>query len=989
MAKKTEIYKYIIGVDNLKKKKSIPVLLLLLIFSLLGWFLYNNIRWLGVNPYRTYQYDNVSSATRDINGNTYVIADSGNEILKISDDGTLIMKITGADADFKGATHISCSRDEKLYVHTVDYSTGVRISGERIICIDSETGEFIKSVRYISGSKNDMMQDFAGFVPTENGMLFILKEATGLYLYNQNNNLIKKFRRTGADREVISAAYDEASDTLLFSTFSGRVFTITGKNEAVKRYDSADVEDSIPQDVCIYNGVFYMADVGRKNVVGFSVDDYEPFTMEEVSGFDEREVAAVISAGTGGATVVSESSVYDVRLDGVYMQAKPVLSAEVKLLVVSVWAAILINSAILAFLLVSLIKYLISHSTFGTKLALGIIIGVFAVAALFLGTVLPSFTEQFTNEIYSKEQLAAKTALEAIGTNNLLELGQPSDAESPVYEHVRKAAKNIFFSGEIDDFYCMIYMKVGDYVRVVYTLEDIYYGYPSEYITDDLNELQDGVFVKSRNTSSQGSYLYVQLPFADAKGEVAGFVEVGMDTEDISDKNRRLFRGLIVNILAMVVIVVLFTVELVSFLHAKEKDDSLRRKGINPDTVQPELFRFIVFLVFFFTNLTCAILPIYALKMANEMNFFGISPELLSAIPISAEVFSGAVFSAIGGKVIRKIGNKKAILLSSLFFTAGFVFRVVPNLFTLTLGSLFIGSGWGIQLLMVNVLIAKLPEEEKNQGYTHFNIASVAGANSAIVLGGFLVQWLDYWMLFMLNALTSVALYYVSRKYLIDVPIDDHKAVAGKKRNAKAVFGFVFKPKVMIFFLFMLSPILIAGYFLYYLFPIIGSEWGITDTYIGYLLVVYGLCSVVFGKKTTEFFSKGRKKNVGLFCAACIYVLAFFIVARGQSRTSLYVALLMLGVADSFGMPLLSDYFTDLKEVSDFGYDKAFGVYSVFDNVAQSLGSFVFSSVLVVGVEKGLNILIVALSAMAVVFFVSSLIGAKKSGGEKHEEAGS
>ena len=985
MAKKASTFNHIKRTDESAKSKSVPILLLLLIVSALGWFVYNNARWIGVNPFSEYNYQNVSSATKDSEGNTYIIADSGSEIIKISEDGKLLMKVTGRDAGFSGATHISCGGDNKLYIHTVNYSTGVRISEERIICIDSKTGKPVRSLKYIPHNENDMMQFFAGFVPTNDGILYLLKRYTGITVLNQNNGIVKNYDYENAENEVITASYDVASDTLCYSTYSGRLYSYSGDEEPVERFDSESIEGSIPQDICIYNGVLYMTDVGIENVLCFPLDSFELYTVEEECDIEEGEIAAVISAGTGGVTVVSEMSAYDVKDDGFFMQEKPVLSAKATLMAVAVWVAIIIGALILLNLFVVLIIFLIKHSTFGTRLALGIIAGVFAITALFLGTVFPGFTEQFENEVYSKEQIVSRTALESIGPSNLLKLGSPSDADSIEYDYVRKVARDIFFSGEINDYYCMIYMKVGDNVRVVYTLEDIYFGYPSEYVPDDLVGLTDGVFERGKSTSSQGTYLYVQLPFSDQNGELAGFVEVGTDTEDITEKNNLLFRGLIINILAMIVIVVLFAVELVSFLHAKREDDNLRKEGIVPETVKPELYRFVVFLVFFFTNLTCAILPIYSLKMASKLSFFGISSEILSAIPISAEVFSGAVFSAIGGKIIRKIGNKKAIILSSILFTAGLGLRIIPNLFSLTLGALVLGSGWGIQLLMVNVLIARLPNEDKDKGYSHYNVASLAGANSAIVLGGFLVQWISYEMLFVVNAIGSVALYYVSRKYLVDVPFDEEEESGTKANKAKAVLRFIFRPRVAGFFLFMLTPLLIAGYFLYYMFPIIGSEWGISDTFIGYSLVICGLFSVLFGGKTTAFFSKGKRKGLGLFCAACLYAAGFYLVAREQNLQSLYIALVLIGIADSFGIPLLSNYYTDLNEVTEYGYDKAFGIYSLFENAAQSLGSFVFGSVLVVGIAKGLTILLIILVAMAAVFFASSLLIVKKRGGEKGE----
>ena len=98
----------------------------------------------------------------------------------------------------------------------------------------------------------------------------------------------------------------------------------------------------------------------------------------------------------------------------------------------------------------------------------------------------------------------------------------------------------------------------------------------------------------------------------------------------------------------------------------------------------------------------------------------------------------------------------------------------------------------------------------------------------------------------------------------------------------------------------------------------------------------------------------------------------------------LLVALIILGIADSFGIPLLTNYYTDIKAVEHYGYDRALSVYSLFENGAQSLGSFVFGIVLTVGVAKGLRTMIMVMGVLAVCFLVSVLFcmrKEKKTGG--------
>ena len=104
-----------------------------------------------------------------------------------------------------------------------------------------------------------------------------------------------------------------------------------------------------------------------------------------------------------------------------------------------------------------------------------------------------------------------------------------------------------------------------------------------------------------------------------------------------------------------------------------------------------------------------------------------------------------------------------------------------------------------------------------------------------------------------------------------------------------------------------------------------------------------------------------------------------------QNIPSLLIALALIGVADSFGIPLLTSYFTDLKDVERFGYDRGLGVYSLFENGAQSLGSFVFGYVLVLGVGRGLIFVLILVSVLAAAFLISTAFTAHRDKKEVKE----
>ena len=159
----------------------------------------------------------------------------------------------------------------------------------------------------------------------------------------------------------------------------------------------------------------------------------------------------------------------------------------------------------------------------------------------------------------------------------------------------------------------------------------------------------------------------------------------------LTEKSREIQVSLIINLIAIMVVFFMLTFEVIYFIKGRQ-ELKRRKQEENNSRLPVEIFRFIVFLVFFFTNLTCAILPIYAMKISEKMSVQGLSPAMLAAVPISAEVLSGAIFSALGGKVIHKLGAKRSVFVSSVLLTAGLGLRVVPNIWLLTLSALLLGA---------------------------------------------------------------------------------------------------------------------------------------------------------------------------------------------------------------------------------------------------------------------------------------------------------
>jgi predicted MFS family arabinose efflux permease len=545
------------------------------------------------------------------------------------------------------------------------------------------------------------------------------------------------------------------------------------------------------------------------------------------------------------------------------------------------------------------------------------------------------------------------------------------------YQAVRNVARNIFFneSDNMNDLYCVLYHVVDGVYSMSYSLKDsVGSVYPYDWNLE--GSLEEKVLTtksseRYMSSTSEGEYLFSYKPLINAAGEAVGIIEIGKDMATFRNEINQMVLDAFINNFAVTVVLILLIIELIYFVKGRNeyKEILVANGGKAVHELPCEIMRMVSFLVFFLTNLSTAFLPLYAMDLAGTSGT-NIAPEVMAAIPLSAEVITGAIFSVAGVGIIKKIGERQTIFLSSVLFMAGFGLRIIPNIWVLILGNAIVGVGWGIILLAATMRITDLPEEKRDIGFSQYNVASLNGVNCGVVMGGFLVNWMNYQGVFIVSTVLSVSMLILCTRYFNAGKSGKDEEETVENADSIKIMSFVMNPKVFTLLFMIVAPILMSSYFLNYMYPIIGSGFGLSDTYIGYSYLLNGLCVMFFGELLTSFFTRLKRKQEGLLIASLLYAFAFFLVIRFENIPALFAALAILGISDSFGLPLQSGYYTELEAVEKYGYDKALGIYNLIINVAQSVGPFVFSYVLIAGMSKGLTIVLITLTILAFVFII-------------------
>ena len=947
--------------------------------------------WIGINPFKPVILENVYSGAADKEGNLYIIDDANSRLLKVDPEGKLIWKVKGSGTTFESADNIVCDDEGNIYIHDVRILSGVRIASESIIKFSSD-GKYIGEIKkwdYSSKrqkAKDRMRSCVAGMTGKEHSVTYMLKSGNTLYAVDEELNDVKSYSFPDVENKVLSCAYD--NDRLWYTTYDGRLYEyFDGENDNLL-YDCDDNAGSIIRNISFGDGRLYVTDIGKRDILVIDVSDGEQSRLSFEENINEREITYNVEARNRLVSASSYSvSVWNGEDYDRYYEVE--LSTKWKILTFLLAISILdllINAVIDVILFA---YFIIRKSNLYARVILAIIAGVIAMGVLFFGSTYPQFQQQLTEAVFSRENLAATVTAEKLPKDAFIRLSKPSDYMNDDYMDVKGVVDEIFMSNTEDarDLYCSMYRVIDGTITLTYSMENVGVVYPYDWDyegSDEQGIIETGAGKTYVSTSTTGSYIFVLQPIFGDDGSVIGLIEVGKDLGGFLSENQSMITALIINIIVMTMVIIMLVIELFYYIAGKRElgeadvaeadvgyavtDAGGKETGEKTDkaprTTPAGILRFLTFLICFFTNLATAILPIYAMRIAGRGATFRLSREVLSAIPISAEVISCAVCSFLGNRILKKLGGKKTAFISSILLTAGLTLRMIPNIWALTLAQIIFGAGWGTLILMINILITALPEDERDKGFAYFSGAGFSGANCGILFGGFLIQWVSHSTLFLISAVLSIVLIFITKRYLANTNAEEE----GQEEEAKNIpaYKLIFNPHILVFVFMMLIPAAIVGYYLNYMYPILGEEWGLSETYIGYSYLIDAVFVLAFGGLLTKLFSK--RKRLGVAISSIVYAMAFVVVIVFKNIPALFGSLALVGLSDGFGNPLMTGYFTDLPEVEEYGYDRAFGIYSIFENIAQSVGSFVFSYVLIMGVGKGLTILAVSLCVLSLIF---------------------
>ncbi|WP_288702423.1 MFS transporter [uncultured Clostridium sp.] len=990
---------------EMKKRWKIGVLLLLILLAAVFW----KRNLLEINPFHPITADGLYRVLNAGDDGSLLITDrSGRRFYRVNQERQAEYILTGKrnQDGFFDAKQMYEASDGSLYVLDLMRDGSRKMEQERILQYDSQ-GKLVRTVAKIQYGKEDRIYK---------NVINRITELDGTVVWFQFTD--DGFSLMGEEGELRHFLYPEAAQYLVdfevnpqtgFCTYlnkNGEIYEEQADGSFVKLYgvDGNTLEIPWYMDYSA-DGQLYFADIGRRGIYRLTETGKAVLVLngtgseapQELSKEEIRENPIYYNLDVG--TFLTTTDGYGVIAanpggEEEYLTEIP-LTGSLKAAVLAVW----VGAALGALALTALSGYGIyrickSKDRF-VHIVAGMLAGTLVLTTLFTMIVLKDWTARMTEEITDRTMSVSGLAAQLIPGDKMEKIHSIQDYEGEDYQDIRSVARSIFTSGnmQIDDLYCVIYRIQDGMITSMYSVED-YVGaiYPYDWAYEDSDE-QHILETHEQMTymglsSNEGSFIFTNSPILNSSGEAVGIMEVGTDLYNFQQANRKVILEVMTSAVVLAVTMILIVSEILIFGRGQEKRKRALALGGDKTQIPAAMLRILVFLIFFVTNIPKAFLPIYIMKQAETESVLGLSPALLVSIALSAEVLFGALTSFGGSVVLRWLGRRKTAVFGSILFGVGLTMRaLIPTIASFIIGNAVMGAGWGFLLLIVQVIIAEKNPEEKTEGFTGYTAASLSGVNCGVVFGAFLINWLNYQSVLMIIGVLSFTALLFSLLYIYDERKTDAEMTVAEGGEKKQALGsgmstarFLLSPHVILYFIGIVIPVVAGGYFLAYLYPLLGENLGISETNIGYSYLLNGVCIICLGGFLTKQLTRRLGQKGSLALAAALYAGAFLIYAVWPGISTLMVLLVLLGASDSYGLPAQSTYYTDMKEVQAYGYDKAMGVYSLFENMSQVFGSFIFGIIYVNGVTVGLTIAGGVIFAAAVLFF---LFGEKVDAGEE------
>jgi predicted MFS family arabinose efflux permease len=941
---------------------------------------------------REVPFDKASKTARGADGSYAVVFDANKKIARIDANGELIYLLSPSNAPEKGfsfANEIALAPDGSLYVSTT-YIDPESLTVNREAIIRFSPRGYHAGVLHVIEHASEALVDNIGLVRgltwTPDGVRFCIGRDEGIHdylLHPASGTLLAETTTpfANARNQIIYASVSADGREMAFTTAATEMYTAIPGKPPIKRYDGRErTEFSIPADIHFLAGEWYFSDLGRDAIMRLTGD-----------GRAEAVFDAQIARALGYIDTFFECKNFQIDPanltlpnNGKVVHLTTGDSPSIRLLDRAqgnalLWikrVAIWLQLTLLGGIVIALIRLAVRNAT---PEGLQAVKQVGLVALMVSTAVGVTATMIFNNMNHRLEQEAAKNLRGYLEVGRIVVNADAIDRIDHVKHYMNadyqavlaQLRQTISREGTIAaSTYSGVYKVIGNKVAALAYhdgLRGIFYPYDYQYDKSIYAKVAEtGTTYLGEMADIYGNWLTGVVRLHNSRGELVGFLEVGMDQSAHREANLALFMGTLID-LAMILFVLVFVFSEIGFFSSRFLDRPTFADPAARQRYDEGALRFVSFLAIASVFFSASFLPLYSKSLAAPIGWLPF--DMVIGLPMVIETLSGAVIAMLYGHVWIRLGLKTDIVLGCLIVATGMALTALVATFQgLIIGRLTVGLGMGLLMIAFRTyFLIEKDEGRKESGIIALTVGVTAGINVGSVSGGMLAARIG-----------MQSVFWVQSALLVLAAAAGLLLIRNRHRNGSAraipfsLFAFLSDRAVWSFFLFAFLPITACGLFLGFLFPLFAESQGLSTNEISLAFMMFGVASVYLGPSLTRltWFLFGARRAVAF--GAMVMVGALLLFAAFQTLTAAYIAVVLFGLTDSFIFNQGLSYFSSLRSVDRLGEDKAIGVYSVFEAGGEALGPMAFGLAMSLSLGVGIAGIAVALAASTGIFLALS-----------------
>ena len=444
--------------------------------------------------------------------------------------------------------------------------------------------------------------------------------------------------------------------------------------------------------------------------------------------------------------------------------------------------------------------------------------------------------------------------------------------------------------------------------------------------------------------------------------------------------------------LTVLIISILFLVEmLILIFNYVERQVHHTEKVKSTGIVHYGVMRPTAFLFLFGVDISISFIPLHMQSLYTPI--LGLSRDTIMGLPISAEFLCAGIGILISGGWLDRRGWHEPFLGGLLLASIGFVYSgMAPDALHFIVARGIVGLGYGLGLMAAQAFVINYSDSKtKTQGLANLLAGIFAGGICGGAAGAMLAEMVGYKMTFLFG--TFILLFVIgytlfSMRSAMKKPSTRTMAVENRtaqqlphaSTGVSNIVKFLTNRIVLslIFFSGLPAAIAVVG-FMNYFIPVHLSRIGVSQSTIGQVQMIYGICLIYIGPLISKYVDASQDKKRYVFLGLVLGSCSFLIFFALDGIVSAAVAVFLLGLSSSFVLASQIVYALKLKVTQALGEGKAIGIFRSTSRVGQMLGPVIFSTLFAVtNINKGITFFGIFYLMTALIFILLTQRDASK-----------